>query len=393
MQKQECIAMILAGGQGSRLGNLTKKVAKPAVPFGAKYRIIDFTLSNCRNSGIYKVGVLTQYQHLTLNDYIGTGSAWDLERKDGGVFILPPYMREQSAQWYTGTADAVWQNADFIDAHQPRYVMVLSGDHIYTMDYSKMLEHHKRHKADATIGVIRVPWEETGRFGIMNILQDGKIYEFQEKPEHPKSNLASMGIYIFNWEVLKQYLQRDARNPDSAHDFGKNVIPAMLAGGNRLMSYHFNGYWKDVGTLESFWEANMDLVAKNIKINLYDKKWPIYSATGNSPSHFIADGARIKESLVNQGSIILGQVERSIIFSGVYIGEGAVVRDSVILPNSRIEALAEVNRTVMGNRAVIETSIKVGAGGQEIVMVDEAARISRDYTGSGTEILSHRQVV
>ncbi|CUH95418.1 Glucose-1-phosphate adenylyltransferase [Propionispora sp. 2/2-37] len=393
MQRQECIAMILAGGQGSRLGTLTQKVAKPAVPFGARYRIIDFTLSNCRNSGIYKVGVLTQYQHLTLNNYIGTGSAWDLERKDGGVFILPPYMRNQSAQWYAGTADAVWQNTDFIDTHQPCYVIVLSGDHIYTMDYSKMLEYHKRHKAEATIGVIRVPWEETGRFGIMNVQQDGKIYEFQEKPEYPKSNLASMGIYIFNWEVLKHHLQQDACNPDSVHDFGKNIIPAMLAGGNRLMSYPFNGYWKDVGTVESFWEANMDLIGKNLKVNLYDKKWPIYTAVKNSPPHFIADSARIKDSLVNQGSIILGQVERSVIFSGVYIGEGAIVKDSVILPDVRIEALAEVNRAVIGSQAMVERSIKVGADSQEIVMVGEAQRIVRDYTGSGTEILSHRQVV
>ena len=271
MQKTECLAMILAGGQGSRLGALTKKIAKPAVPFGGKYRIIDFPLSNCRNSDINTVGILTQYQPLALHSYLGTGEAWDLDRKNGGVYILPPYAREKGAEWYKGTADAIYQNLNFIEMIDPEYVLILSGDHIYKMDYSWMLEYHKLKKAEATIGVIEVPWEEASRFGIMNTDEENKIIEFQEKPEKPESNLASMGIYIFNWKFLKRYLEEDARDNVSSHDFGKNIIPKMLSAGARMYSYAFNGYWKDVGTISSLWEANMDLLEDEPELNLHEK--------------------------------------------------------------------------------------------------------------------------
>ncbi len=360
MQKKECIAMLLAGGQGSRLGVLTKKLAKPAVPFGARYRIIDFTLSNCYNSGIDTVGVLTQYRPFALNSYIGIGSAWDLDRKHGGVFILPPFMREQGGDWYTGTADAIYQNINFIDMYDPVYVLILSGDHIYTMDYSLMLKQHKQLKADATIGVIEVPWGETRRFGIMNTAGDGIITKFEEKPANAKSNLASMGVYIFDWPVLRKYLQDDAHNSASSHDFGRNIIPQMLADDQKLWAYSFRHYWKDVGTVESYWEANMDLLADAPKLNLFDPQWRIYSVSPTRPPHYVGADAKITRALIGDGALILGKVDHSVIFPEVYIGRGAVLEDSVIMPNCRIEDNVRLAKAVVGENAVIKQGAVIG---------------------------------
>ncbi|HEY3424584.1 MAG TPA: glucose-1-phosphate adenylyltransferase, partial [Negativicutes bacterium] len=332
MRKKECIAMILAGGQGSRLGSLTKKLAKPAVPFGGKYRIIDFALSNCRNSGMDTVGVLTQYQPLALHSYIGIGASWDLDRKDGGVFVLPPYARENKAEWYKGTADAIYQNINFIDLVNPNYVLVLSGDHIYTMNYEIMLEYHKAKKAEATIAVIEVPWEEAYRFGIMNTAASGRIMDFAEKPEQPQSNLASMGVYIFNWKLLRKTLEEDSRDSNSVHDFGQNIIPKLLAAGQRLMAYPFSGYWKDVGTVQSFWEANMDLLADEPELDLYDPQWRIYAVNPTRPPHYVGAAAKVTRSLVSEGCAVFGEVDHSVLFPGVHIGEGASVKDSVIMP-------------------------------------------------------------
>ena len=299
MRKNECLAMILAGGQGSRLGALTKKIAKPAVPFGGKYRIIDFPLSNCANSGIACVGVLTQYRPLELNNYLASGSSWDLDKREGGIFILPPYAREKGADWYRGTADAIYQNMNFIELMYPEYVLVLSGDHIYTMDYSWMLEVHKMKKAEATIGVFEVPWEEAPRFGIMDTDKEGRIVEFAEKPAKPKSNLASMGIYIFSTDYLLKYLKADAKDETSSHDFGKNIIPKMLADKGRLYSYAFNGYWKDVGTIESLWQANMDLLQDKMPIDLNNSEWKIYSSNPPMPPQFIGSEATVKNSMIS----------------------------------------------------------------------------------------------
>ncbi|SDE90570.1 glucose-1-phosphate adenylyltransferase [Sporomusa acidovorans] len=364
MQSKECVAMILAGGQGSRLGMLTKKLAKPAVPFGGKYRIIDFPLSNCYNSGINTVGVLTQYQPLALHSYIGIGSAWDLDRRNGGVFVLPPYVREKGGEWYKGTADAIYQNFNFIEMFQPDYVLILSGDHIYKMDYSLMLDYHKAQQADATIAVIEVPWEEAGRFGIMNTDQDNRIANFEEKPKKPRNNLASMGIYVFSWPVLRAYLTADATDSNSSHDFGKNVIPQMLAGHERLYAYRFNGYWKDVGTVESFWEANMDLLGDEPALDLYDSDWRIYSVTPTQPPHVIAGAARVVCSLVSEGCRIFGQVENSVLFPGVYIGKEAIVRDSIIMPDATVGSKAVVNKAIVGRKAVIEAGTQLGSNEQ-----------------------------
>lgn len=360
MGKKECVAMILAGGQGSRLGLLTKKVAKPAVPFGGKYRIIDFTLSNCRNSQIGIVGVLTQYQPLALNSYIGLGSAWDLDHKDGGVFVLPPYTRQSGAEWYKGTADAIWQNAHFIEQFNPSYVLVLSGDHIYTMDYAKMLDFHKAKKADATISVIEVPWAEANRFGVMSAGESGRITEFQEKPARPKSNLASMGIYIFNWKYLRKQLEEDSKNIASVHDFGKNVIPKMLGEGHRLFAYPFKGYWKDVGTIQSYWEANMDLLADRPQLDIYNPDWRIYSVNPTRPPHYIAAGANVSCSLISEGCSIFGEVDQSVIFPGVYIGAGAKIVNSIVMPYGQIAAGAHIYRAIIGRRCVIEDGVQVG---------------------------------
>lgn len=371
--------MILAGGQGSRLGSLTKKIAKPAVPFGGKYRIIDFPLSNCHNSGIDTVGVLTQYQPLALHSYIGIGSSWDLDRRDGGVFILPPYARDKGAEWYKGTADAIYQNLNFIEMINPNYVLILSGDHIYNMDYSMMLEHHKAKKAEVTISVIEVPWHEAPRFGIMSVSETGRVTEFAEKPTEPKSNLASMGIYIFNWRLLRKVLEEDSRNQLSSHDFGKDIIPKLLATDHRLAAYYFKGYWKDVGTVESFWEANMDLLNEEPELDLYNPKWKVYSVNAARPPHYIGSTAKITRSLVSEGCSILGEVENSVIFPGVHIAEGAQIKDSIIMPYVTIGAHAQVQRTIVGRKSIVGIGAVIGDLTQkEIRVVDENMVIPSD---------------
>lgn len=371
-QKKEIVAMLLAGGQGSRLKKLTKRLAKPAVPFGGKYRIIDFTLSNCSNSDIDTVGVLTQYQPQELNSHIGIGIPWDLDRKDGGVTVLPPYVGPDGGRWYKGTANAIYENMDFIDKYDAEYVLILSGDHIYKMDYSLLLERHKEKGAQATIAVIEVPIEEANRFGIMNIDDEDRIYEFQEKPEKPKSNLASMGVYIFNWKLLKQYLIEDENDENSKNDFGKNIIPKMVDNGLKVFAYVFDSYWKDVGTVESLWEANMDLLRENSKLNLHDRKWRIYSQNPSSPPHFISDTGIVKSSLLNEGCIVHGEVKNSILFPGVYVGKNSRVIDSVVLPNSIIEDYAEVNRAIVMSEVRVEQGQKIiNEKSDEIIVVNE----------------------
>ena len=361
MRKKEWIAMLLAGGQGSRLYSLTKNLAKPAVPFGGKYRIIDFPLSNCVNSGIDTVGVLTQYQPLVLNEYIGSGQPWDLDRQEGGVFVLPPYQKSSGSDWYTGTANAIYQNLPFIERYNPEYVLILSGDHIYKMDYEKMLKFHKEKEADCTIAVLQVPMEEASRFGIMNAQEDGKIYEFEEKPAHPKSNLASMGIYIFTWKKLREYLEQDAKTPGSANDFGKNIIPSMLAANEQMYAYAFDGYWKDVGTIDSLWEANMDLLDPKVPLSLYDPDWKIYARNPALPPHYIAPGAHVQNSMVTEGCVIEGTVDFSVVFAGVTIEEGAVVRDSIIMPGSVIQKGAVVEYAIVAEQTIIGENAVVGA--------------------------------
>ena len=365
-----CLAMILAGGQGSRLGVLTKDIAKPAVPFGGKYRIIDFPLSNCANSGIDMVGVLTQYRPLELHSYLGTGGVWDLDRKNGGVFILPPYAREKGADWYKGTADAIYQNLNFIEMAEAQHVLILSGDHIYTMDYSWMLEAHEEKKADVTIGVIEVPWEEAPRFGIMNTAEDGRITEFEEKPKNPKSNFASMGIYIFNTEILSSYLKDDAADTKSEHDFGKNIIPKMLADGCRLYSYAFQGYWKDVGTIESLWQANMDLLEEKPSLDL-NGEWRINSASRLMPPHYVGPKGKITRSIVDEGVTIFGEVEHSVIFSGVDVNDKAVVKNSVIMPHSLICEGAVVDHAIIGQNVIVAPKTRIIGTPDKIAVVGE----------------------
>lgn len=360
MKEAKCIAMILAGGQGSRLGVLTKNIAKPAVPFGGKYRIIDFTLSNCLHSGINTVGVLTQYQPLELNTYIGSGNPWDLNRNSGGVYVLPPYQSARNEEWYKGTANAIFQNIEFIDNFNPEYVVILSGDHIYKMDYSKMVEYHKEKEADVTIAVIKVPIEEASRFGIMTADNNGKITEFAEKPKNPKSNLASMGVYVFTWEKLKKYLKKDEKNPKSSNDFGKNIIPEMLEHHEKLFAYNFSGYWKDVGTIQSLWEANMDIIATPPILNLYDRDWAIFSRNPVKPPHFSAKGAVIENSCVTEGCNVYGSVKHSILFEGVMIERGAYVEDSIIFPGAIIGENATVKKAVIGSNAIIGRNAVIG---------------------------------
>ena len=362
MTKKEIVAMILAGGQGSRLGVLTKDLAKPAVPFGGKYNIIDFPLSNCSNSGIYTVGVLTQYKPLELNSHIGIGDTWDLDRRNGGVRILPPYQKEKGGDWYKGTANAIYQNVAFIEMHDPEYVLILSGDHIYKMDYDKMLDFHKEKQADATIAVIDVPLKEASRFGIMNTNDDLSIYEFEEKPENPKSTNASMGIYIFNWKVLKRALEEDELDELSSNDFGKNIIPKMLEEGRKLVAYPFKGYWKDVGTIESLWEANMDLLKDENELSLHDDEWKIYSANPVRPAQYIGPEAKIKNSLIVEGCIVNGIVENSVLFQGVHVGENTVIRNSVIMPNTIIEENSVIDKAIIGSEVHILSNCNVGNG-------------------------------
>ena len=358
--KKEWIAMLLAGGHGSRLYALTRDIAKPAVPFGGKYRIIDFPLSNCVNSGIDTVGVLTQYQPLQLNEYLGNGQPWDLDRIHGGVYVLPPYQKIANSDWYTGTANAIYQNINFINRYAPEYVVILSGDNIYKMDYSKMLEFHKEKQADCTIAVMEVPWEEASRFGIMACDEDKKIYEFAEKPKEPKSNLASMGIYIFTWSKLKKYLEEDEANPESENDFGKNVIPAMLQNNERMYAYAFQGYWKDVGTIDSLWEANMDLLDPNVPLDLYDDAWKIYARNPVMPPQYVAEGAVTQNSMISEGCIVEGDVDFSILFAGVTVEKGAVVHDSIIMPGSVIKAGAVVEYSIVAENVVVGENAQVG---------------------------------
>ncbi len=363
--KQETIAMLLAGGQGSRLGVLTKKTAKPAVAYGGKYRIIDFPLSNCVNSGIDTVGVLTQYQPLVLNDYIGNGQPWDLDSMHGGVHVLPPYQRSKGADWYKGTANAIYQNIQFIERYNPDHVVVLSGDHIYKMDYSKMIAFHEANQAACTIAVMEVPMEDASRYGILNTRPDNSIYEFDEKPKVPKSNQASMGIYVFDWEKLRIYLERDEANPNSSNDFGKDVLPAMLEAGERLFAYQFEGYWKDVGTIDSLWESNMDLLNPNTELDLSDPSWKIYTRNPVMPPHYISEKALVQNSLVAEGCNIYGNVDFSVLFSGVTVKEGAVVNDSIIMPGAVIEEGAIVQYAIVAENAVVGKNAVVGERPEE----------------------------
>ncbi|WP_078414135.1 glucose-1-phosphate adenylyltransferase [Priestia abyssalis] len=373
MGKKKCVAMLLAGGKGSRLSSLTQNLAKPAVPFGGKYRIIDFTLSNCTNSGIETVGVLTQYQPLVLHSYIGIGSAWDLDRRDGGVTVLPPYSESSGVKWYKGTASAIYENMNYLKQHEPEYVLVLSGDHIYKMDYSEMLDYHIEKNADATISVIEVPWDEASRFGILNTNEQLEVLEFDEKPAHPKNNLASMGIYIFKWSLLKEYLEMDARNPDSSHDFGKDVIPLLLEEKKRLFAYPFQGYWKDVGTVKSLWEANMDLLSEKSILNLFEQSWRIYSVNPHQPPQYVSPAAEVVESLINEGCIVEGNVDHCVLFQGVQIGENSLVRRSVIMPDAKIGANVYIeNAIVAGNIHVPDgTIIQSSSDSEEVILVTE----------------------
>lgn len=360
MISKDCVAMILAGGQGSRLGALTKNVAKPAVPFGGKYRIIDFPLSNCVHSGIDTVGVLTQYQPLELNTYIGNGTPWDLDRNNGGVYVLPPYQSANAGEWYKGTANAIYQNISFLEGFNPENVLILSGDHIYKMHYGDMLEAHKKNDAAITIAVMPVPWEEASRFGIMNVDSEGKIVEFEEKPKNPKSNLASMGIYIFKYDVLKKYLNEDEHDPDSSNDFGKNIIPKMLENGENMMSYTFEGYWKDVGTVQSLWEANMDLIDSPPKFELYEKHWNIYSRNLALSPHYIGTKAMVTRSTITEGCSIEGNIDHSVIFSDVSVGEGSEIKDSVVFPGAVIGKNVKIEKAVIGQSAIISDDAQIG---------------------------------
>ena len=357
--------MLLAGGQGSRLYTLTQNLAKPAVPFGGKYRIIDFPLSNCVNSGIDTVGVLTQYQPLILNEYIGNGQPWDLDRSNGGVFVLPPYQKSSGSDWYTGTANAIYQNINFIEKYDPEYVVILSGDHIYKMDYSLMVEEHKKNCADATIAVIEVPWEEASRFGIMNTDESMRITEFEEKPAQPKSNLASMGVYVFSWNALKKYLIADENNPKSDNDFGKNIIPQMLAGGLNLYAYRFEGYWKDVGTIQSLWEANMELLDDATGVELSDPDWKIFSRNPALPPHYLSPEADIRNIYITEGCEVFGKVEHSVLFEGVEIEEGAVVRDSILMPGAHIGKNVRVEKAIIGPGSQICEGAFIGSSAEK----------------------------
>lgn len=361
LPKKEVVAMLLAGGQGSRLGVLTKKIAKPAVPFGGKYRIIDFPLSNCANSGIEAVGVLTQYQPLVLNEYIGNGQPWELDGMNSGVTCLSPYESKKGSEWYSGTANAIYQNISYIDRYNPEYVVVLSGDHIYKMDYADMIKFHKEHDAACTIAVIDVSLEEASRFGILNTNEDGSIYEFEEKPAHPKSTNASMGIYVFSWKKLRKYLIEDAENENSSNDFGKDVLPAMLNAGERMFAYPFEGYWKDVGTVESLWDANMDLLDPNLKLDLRD----IYSKNPMFPPHYVSETATVKNSNISNGCIVEGEVENSILFPGVKIEKGAKVDYSIIMPNTVVKANADIKYSIVSENTVIGCNAVIGGNPED----------------------------
>ena len=367
MKQNNMLAMILAGGRGTRLHELTKKMAKPAVSYGGKYRIIDFPLSNCANSGIDVVGVLTQYESIQLNSYVAVGRRWGLDAKNSGVYVLPPREKaDANLDAYRGTADAISQNIDFIDTFSPEYLLILSGDHIYKMNYAKMLAYHKEHNADATIAVIEVPMKEASRFGIMNTDEEtGRIVEFEEKPEHPKSNLASMGIYIFNWKLLRKMLMADMKDSESSHDFGKDIIPALLNDGKLLYAYKFKGYWKDVGTIDSLWEANMDLLSKNNELDLHDPSWKIYTEDVTSLPQYIGADAKIEKAFVTQGCVIDGEVKNSVLFTGAKVAAGAKVIDSVLMPGSEVEEGAVVQRALVADDIKIGKNAVVGSADSE----------------------------
>ncbi|MGN0286307.1 MAG: glucose-1-phosphate adenylyltransferase [Atopobiaceae bacterium] len=371
MSKKECVAMLLAGGQGSRLKALTRKVAKPAVSFGGKYRIIDFVLSNCANSGINTVGVLTQYRPYLLHSYLGTGEAWNLDERDGGVAILPPYATQTGGAWYAGTADAITQNIGYLESQDPKYTLILSGDQLYRMDYAEMLQVHKDNNADLTVAVMPVDWSEASRFGIMNCNADGSIEEFEEKPAEPKSNLASMGIYIFNTDLLIETLKADAKDPDSEHDFGKNIIPGLLAAGKRLFTYQFKGYWRDVGTVASFHEANMELLGTEPAFDLYDESKPIMSNASTRPPAFIAPSGSVDDALISNGSTILGNVKHSVVSTDVYVGQNANVVDSILFPGARVEEGATVVNAVMGENSVVKAGATLGDPNEETIAIGD----------------------
>lgn len=369
--KKKCVAMLLAGGQGSRLYALTQKVAKPAIPYGGKNRFIDFPLSNCINSGIDTVGVLTQYQPMVLNEYIGNGQPWDLDKMHGGVHVLPPYQTAAGASWYEGTANAIYQNMAFIERYDPEYVIVLGGDHIYKMDYSKMLDYHIANNADSTIAVIDVSRSEASRFGIMTCDEEGRIVDFTEKPKEPKSTLASMGIYVFSWEKLRKYLIENENANTGSKDFGKDIIPAMLANDERLFAYEFEGYWKDVGTLDSLWEANMDLLSPSVPLNLYDPNWKVYSRHNNMPPQYIGKNAHVENSMITEGSVVDGTVDFSIISSGVTIEEGASVKYSIVMPGTTIKKNAVVEYAIIGENCVVESDAMIGMNPESVPNRDD----------------------
>lgn len=401
--KKKCVAMLLAGGQGSRLYALTQNVAKPAVPYGGKYRLIDFPLSNCTNSGIDTVGVLTQYQPLVLNEYIGNGQPWDLDKMHGGVHVLPPYESKSGASWYEGTANAIYQNMRFIERYDPEYVIVLGGDHIYKMDYSKMVDYHIANNSDCTIAVIDVPYEEASRFGIMICDENNKVTDFVEKPKEPKSTLASMGIYVFSWDKLKKYLvenendanEKRAKGEPWSKDFGKDIITSMLKDEQRLFAYEFEGYWKDVGTLDSLWEANMDLLSPSVPLDLYDPSWKIYSRNNNMPPQYIGKNANIENSMISEGSNIDGTVDFSVIFSGVTIEEGATVNYSIVMPGSVIKSGAVVEYAIVGEDCVIESGAKIGKSPEQVENRDDwgIAVVGHNVTISENKSVEPKEII
>ena len=377
MKKKRIIAMILAGGQGTRLKELTEDIAKPAVAFGGKYRIIDFTLTNCSNSGIDTVGVLTQYEPRILNNHIGRGSPWDLDRMDGGVTVLQPHTRKNDEKgWYKGTANAIYQNIKFIEEYDPQYVLILSGDHIYKMNYDKMLQFHIQKNADATIGVFKVPLKDASSFGIMNTKDDMTIYEFEEKPKEPKSDLASMGIYIFNWDLLKEYLEKDEQNPNSDNDFGKNIIPNMLNDGKKLFAYPFKGYWRDVGTIQSFWDAHMDLLSENNELDLFDKSWRVNTRQGIYTPSYFEKGSKVQNTLIDKGCLVEGEIKHSVIFSGVKIGKNSKIIDSVIMADTEIGDNVIIQKAIIANDVKITDNVIIGDG-EKIAVVGEKKVITK----------------
>jgi len=393
--KKKVIAMLLAGGQGSRLYALTQNVAKPAVPYGGKYRIIDFALSNCTNSGIDTVGVLTQYQPLVLNEYIGNGQPWDLGRMYGGVHVLSPFETKEGADWFQGTANAIYQNMRFIERYDPEYVIVLGGDHIYKMDYSKMVEFHEKNESDGTIAVIDVPMEEASRFGIMTVDAQNRVVRFTEKPKNPESTLASMGIYCFTWKKLKKYLIENEEANTGSKDFGKDIIPAMLQNQERLFAYTFDGYWKDVGTLDSLWEANMDLLSPSVPLDLYDRSWKIYARHNNMPPQYIGDTAKIENSMITEGSSISGEVDFSVIFSGVTIEEGATVNYSILMPGTVVKSGAKVEYAIVGENCVVESGACVGLSPEQVENRDDwgIAVVGHNVTISSGKAVAPKEII